>query len=48
MRKVLPKLQQVAFSIRLEAEGWKSVAVEKGTVLPFKRMIVEERMEDDE
>lgn len=47
MRKVLPKLQQVAFSILLEAEGWKSVVVEKGVVLPFKKMTVEMRLRDD-
>ncbi|KAK8833540.1 hypothetical protein WA577_001474 [Blastocystis sp. JDR] len=38
LRKVLPKLQQVAFSILLAVEGWKSVVVEKGVVLPFKKM----------
>lgn len=47
MRKVLPKLQQVAFSILLAVEGWKSVVVEKGVVLPFKKMTVEMRMRDD-
>ena len=44
---MLPKLQQVAFSILLAAEGWKSVVVEKGVVLPFMKITVEMRMRDD-
>ena len=47
MRKVLPQLQQVAFSILLETQGWKSVVVEKGTILPFKRMTVRSRRESN-